>query len=716
MNVVYKIGSCSIANRIKSILPSIINEDQTGFVKFRYIGDNIRLIFDIMSYLTSNNKPGLLLCLDFEKAFDSLDWGFLEKVLVAFGFKHDIRKWIQILYKDIKSAISVNGNISEWFTISRGCRQGDPVSPYLFIICAEIMAIMIRENKDIKGISINDIETKLTQYADDSEVLLEGDRKSFEETIQTVNRFSNISGLHLNTRKTNAIWLGSMRNSPIKYMQHLNISWNPDKFKILGIWFMNDLNECIDFNLKEKFNEIKKLYKIWSKRQVTPLGRVAVLKSLILSKLIYLWLLLPNPPDKIIQEIQNSIFKFIWNNKTDRISRKSAVKDVIEGGLGIPDLKRYISALKLTWIKKLETSKHPWKRIMYNLFPICNNLNRVGGQLPYKDYHLNIFWKNVFESYTKVDNITIVNSEEFLAEPLFYNKNILIGNSTVFYRNWFDSGVHAIKHFFDANGNFVTFNEFQTKLQFRETNFLKFNGCLQAIRKYINKCNIVISNNESDDTHSLCKIFKSAPNGAKHFYSLLSNNDVVHNCCNKWLEKLQVEIPWKIVFEKLKQIKDVKYKWFQIRIIHRIIATNVTLKAMNIKNNDMCTFCNEARESIDHLFVHCTLIQVFWNVFKELLIQENIVPDNFVFTPINILFGCTNEKALSNMLYYVILIAKFYIYKTRCEDASPTFPLFRKYLTNIFEIERFIAMKNHAIENFNDKWTDWDKLILTQNV
>ena len=158
LNVVYKIGSACIAKRLKSVLPSLINEDQTGFMANRYIGDNIRLIYDLISYLYRENKTGLLLCLDFEKAFDSVDWKFMFKVLRAFGSGPDICQWISTFYKDIKSSVTVNGQLSEWFAIQRGCRQGDPISPYLFILCVEILAIMIRQNKHIKGIFIGETE------------------------------------------------------------------------------------------------------------------------------------------------------------------------------------------------------------------------------------------------------------------------------------------------------------------------------------------------------------------------------------------------------------------------------------------------------------------------------------------------------------------------------------------------------------------------------
>ena len=136
--------------------------------------------------------------------------------------------------------------------------------------------------------------------------------------------------------KTSAKWLDSRRNSPIRYMSHLNMEWNPPKFKILGIWFTTDMKQCEVINFQETFSEIKALYKLWRKRQITPLGRVAILKSLILSKIVYLWILLPNPPDKLVDALQKTMYEFVWNRKQDRISRKIAIKSIAKGGLGIP--------------------------------------------------------------------------------------------------------------------------------------------------------------------------------------------------------------------------------------------------------------------------------------------------------------------------------------------------------------------------------------------
>ena len=97
----------------------------------------------MIAYLKENNLPGLLLNIDFEKAFDSVDWKFMFKVLKASSCKKDICRWIETFYTNIKSTVIVNGQSSKWFC--RGCRQGYPISPYSFILCVEILGIMIRE-------------------------------------------------------------------------------------------------------------------------------------------------------------------------------------------------------------------------------------------------------------------------------------------------------------------------------------------------------------------------------------------------------------------------------------------------------------------------------------------------------------------------------------------------------------------------------------------
>ena len=129
LNVTYKIASGSIANRIKKVLPFIIDTDQAGFMSGRFSGDNLRLIYDVLNYANENKKKGLMMLIDFEKAFDTISHSFIIKCLYFFGFGFSFIKWINLLLNDVSSCINHCGNISDRFRVGRSCRQGDPISP-----------------------------------------------------------------------------------------------------------------------------------------------------------------------------------------------------------------------------------------------------------------------------------------------------------------------------------------------------------------------------------------------------------------------------------------------------------------------------------------------------------------------------------------------------------------------------------------------------------
>jgi len=201
LNVDYKIASKVIANKIKTKLPTIISPDQTGFIKGRYIGENVRILHETIEYINNLNEKGLIFFSDFNKAFDSLDHNFMRKCLLKFKFPQFIINWVDLFYKDAKSCIHNNGHLSSFFNIEKGVRQGCPLSPYLFIICIELLSNDINLNKDINGIKIGNIELKQTLFADDACFITDGEKKSFHTLVTTIENFSKISGLKLNKDK-----------------------------------------------------------------------------------------------------------------------------------------------------------------------------------------------------------------------------------------------------------------------------------------------------------------------------------------------------------------------------------------------------------------------------------------------------------------------------------------------------------------------------------
>ena len=192
----YKLISATLANRIKPVLNTIIGHHQKAYVPGRYIAECTRNTYDLFSYAKTNNLPGMMLLIDFEKAFDSVDFGFLVATLEMFGFGEYFVNWIKIILgcnlgTNFRGVTVVNGNISTPFNISRGCRQGDPISGYLFILVMEILALLLKKNKNIKPYRTKfGLEHFIDMYADDLSVYLEFKRKSKFENKQNIKMFS----------------------------------------------------------------------------------------------------------------------------------------------------------------------------------------------------------------------------------------------------------------------------------------------------------------------------------------------------------------------------------------------------------------------------------------------------------------------------------------------------------------------------------------------
>ena len=123
LNTDYKILTKCLSHRIQDVLPSIINSDQTGYIKGRYIGENIRTISDLIDFTSLRNMPGIVLLIDFEKAFDTIRWSFLFKSLKYFNFGDGFIHWIETIYNNIESVVTNNGHVSDKFVLSRGIRQ-----------------------------------------------------------------------------------------------------------------------------------------------------------------------------------------------------------------------------------------------------------------------------------------------------------------------------------------------------------------------------------------------------------------------------------------------------------------------------------------------------------------------------------------------------------------------------------------------------------------
>ena len=719
LNVQYKIASACIAERLKMVLCNIINNCQKGFVNSRCISENLRIMYDVLLYTENENLPGMLVLIDFQKAFDCISWDFIHNVLEFLNFGNDFKQWINVFYNDIMSCVQVNGSYSEYFAIQRGVRQGDPLSPYLFLLCAEILSYLIHENNKIKGIKINDETVCLSQFADDTALYLDGTKDSFDESIRVLKLFANISGLYMNYDKTVIVWLGSKKNCDDRYMRDMNFTWDPggqndSKFKYLGIFFSTNTENIVKLNYDQKYSEIEKILKTWEKRSLTPFGKITVIKTLAVSKLTYLFINLPDPSLEFVQNIDQLFYNFLWNGNHHRISKRQACQNQINGGLNMINVYDFIAQLKIQTIRKLFDNSD-MKKITLSMYPGLNKLNVMGNE--YVNVIINTiknpFWKDVLIHVKKfLSSCKPSNFNEFINERLFYNQSIKIDNHTVCYDNWVTNEVthihNMIKELANGETQFMSYLEFVVKYPTVRSNFLQYHGLIESLKDYMKQLNIKFENEINVQGPVGWQLILKSPK--QTLKEKIKGETQKHLSAIKWESKFD-NLIWKTIYYKcFKTTSDTKLKWFQFRLLFRILPTSRYLKIMKIKESDICGFCNENEETLEHLFFDCRVIKQFWHIVTDEFVKKLPHASSLTLSKELILFGTKSNTYTDRPFDLMILSAKFFIWSSRFINSLPMGEIFLMQLKTRFKIEKMYCY-NVDRKDIDKEWAPYTSFL-----
>jgi hypothetical protein len=706
LNIPYKIASSCIAQRLKSVLPKLIHEDQKGFLKGRFIGENIRLLYDTLLYSNKHNVRGLLLMVDFEKAFDSVAWSFIKKSLIKFNFGSSVTRWISTFYCNIKSCMSVNGQYSDWFHVQRGTRQGDPLSPYLFLICAEIMSIMIRQSNSVHGIKIADEEILLSQFADDTTFFLDGTRDCFYSCVRILQRFASMSGLQLNYDKSTAVWLGPLRNSRTRFMPELKFAWNPVTFKVLGIIFCTNMNEIVLLNYENKLVQMRKLLNSWSRRHLTPFGKITVLKTLALSKLTHLFMNLPDPNEAFLEDLSKLFFSFLWDGKRDRIKRTSMFQVYETGGLKMVDVKSFLAALKITWLTRILSNDGKITKILHALCPSVKVIKERGGE--FANILMlranNCFWVDVFKHYKRFCYKCVPASfNDFAAEPLHYNINICRDRNVIYIRNWIENGIVSVGHLLGPKG-YLSYDQFKMRYPGAIVNFMLYEGIVRSVKNYQAKLELELEENFHTNEAYVWKCMSGGC--AKHIYVYLVKSDVPLRCIEKWSHALNMHIDTRTVFRHIiKTTQDTHLRWFQFRLIYRILPSQRLLFLMKIVNSATCTFCEVEEGTLEHLFWDCIKTQVFWSNWIDWLHTNFPHCSNLRLSKEFVIFGCESNLHTDRIIDLFILLAKYHIFQAKTNNSAPLIQVFLRTVKQRFAVEKYNAVMNINTFDFRREWT-----------
>lgn len=719
LNVIYKLITKAIALRVRKVIKDIIHQDQTGFIQGRYIGENVRLVLDTIQSCSEDKVSALLLACDMQKAYDSVSWTYLKMAVQRYGFGPNFRKWINVLYDDTghntnpTARVQINGLLSEPYVIKRGLRQGCPLSCYLFLMCIEPLISRIRESNDIVGLNLHNTTVKVSAYADDLTVILNGSNTSLQNCVQTFEDFDRLSGLKLNKGKSKCMWIGYRSREKEFICEEIGLSWTRGPIEVLGLLIgCESQQELIQRNYCNKIDKLQASLNPWLKRGLTPYGRVHLIKSVALSQLTYCWSVLPQPGPDLIKRIEEIMFQFIWNKKRAKVKKDVMKGEYKEGGLKVPDIISVIKSLKIGWVKRyldLE-NRSQWKKIMKPILNINDETNIFDCNATTKQILSrvkNTFWVETVEAWRDVANKETATSSEMLNEVIWLNKHMhLEQNPGIRCKRFVEKGILRVKDLYDFNRNrLFSANELAVKLRFHP---MSCSAVLQAIpsswRALLNRNDSIrpVENQCKEDLRKSKRAVRWA------YLKIIRKAKVQPTACSKWADELGLPptFNWGIIFNRPYVITDDhKLRWLQFQCLHRFLPTNKRLFMYGLKETDKCRECRMYQETIAHLFWHCGNVQRFWRqVESKFRIRERLSFQQ-------VICGVGNQLAQSDSLDIIILLAKQFIWNCRAREMQVTFQAFMDHVKQFSRLEKHVAQIQDKVEKYENRWRELNEAV-----
>ena len=709
INVDTKICSKVLSNRLINILPSLINPDQAAFVTGRNIDEPIRMISDIMEYIRDINESSLLFAADFEKAFDSIEHNFIYATLTHFGFGEKFIKWIKVLLSDNLSCITNNGKATDFFIVKRGTKQGDPISPYIFILVIEIMATMVRQCESIKGVNINGLEKKLVLFADDTTFFLK-DTLSLTKVLEVLELFSNFSSLKLNKKKSEAGWMGKQILDISNQFKDIKwINFHQTGIKILGVYISYNNKFSYDNNFKRIITNFQTTLSIWKSRYLTLFGKIQILRSLAIPKLLYVCRFFPVHMD-FIHLVENLTKDFVWNGKKPKIKHNTLIGDYSSGGLKFPDFQSTLKANQIRWAIRLIISSQNKTQIHVIPSEYCQPIggfqhinanfdqDRIPENTPY-------FYKSILKAWAEISDQKVNDPTTVCRQYLWNNKHIKIGQKSIFYKEFSNCNINKVENLYDRNYD-LTWAYVKSK-GLKDKDYIKWAGIISAIPSSWKA--LVKGNKNGLKKDKDTKIYLDFMNKKLDLEKVKTN--MIYQCLidkkfripssQQNIEKrINQENPldWTKIYSRIYLTSiDTYSRYFQYKILNNILYLNRDLHRFKILGHSSCSFCSLYPETIDHIFVECIESKNFYFDIRNWLLKFDIfLPEC---NKLNIILGVDDT-----MLNYILLLYKMCLYKAREKRKIPNLIMFKNCLKHNEKIEYKLAKEKDVVPKHKNKW------------
>ncbi|KAL2901420.1 LINE-1 reverse transcriptase-like protein [Bienertia sinuspersici] len=583
-NTSYKIISKCMVNRLKGIIRDIRGEFQNAFIPGRLMNDNCLLAHEFVNWVKHKKKGKLsaaVLKIDLSKAYDRIRWDFLEKVLEAYQFPQNWIKLIMQCVTTVQYSILINGEPTAPFSPKTGLRQGDPLSPYLFILCMDILSkglVKLQERRAFEGLQISRGGPKVSHlfFADDALFFFKATEESCETLNTCLNSFCQISGEQINT--SNAILSNSLK-SPRKSSVY--------SLKSFSVVRTNEQINQLDFIV----DRIQQKISSWKFSQISQTGRIIVINVILTTLASHIMgnMLIHK---RIIKRINSIVMAFWWRGGGKKetkpihwVKRTCLEKRKDEGGLGIRNLESFNIAL---------CARQAWR--------IHNNPQLLVSRVirnKYKASPIVLARQDSNLATSSWGMRSMVNSAAKLKDGI--GTQIGNGKSTKIWSGKWVYGDNPKGKQQDPGTELTRLGEETTVDALIDTNG-EWNW--QVIDHNFNPqtCNLIKSMDPPTEATEDYLYWTGTKNGiysVKTGYRVQNSGTTHRNTDTFWTHF------WKRTpFEK--------WKLFIWKIMNKAIPTKDNLLKRKMEVSPTCTLCHSAPETIPHLFRDCEITKRIW--------------------------------------------------------------------------------------------------------
>nr|CCA65981.1 hypothetical protein [Beta vulgaris subsp. vulgaris] len=404
-STLYKIISKILTKRLQAVITEVVDCAQTGFIPERHIGDNILLATELIrGYNRRHVSPRCVIKVDIRKAYDSVEWVFLESMLKELGFPSMFIRWIMACVKTVSYSILLNGIPSIPFDAQKGLRQGDPLSPFLFALSMEYlsrcMGNMCKDPEFNFHPKCERIKLTHLMFADDLLMFARADASSISKIMAAFNSFSKASGLQASIEKSCIYFGGVCHEEAEQLADRIQMPIGSLPFRYLGVPLASkklNFSQC-----KPLIDKITTRAQGWVAHLLSYAGRLQLVKTILYSMQNYWGQIFPLPK-KLIKAVETTCRKFLWTGTVDTSYKAPVAWDFLQqpkstGGLNVTNMVLWNKAaiLKLLWA------------------------------ITFKQDKLWVRWVNAY--YIKrqnIENVTVSSNTSWILRKIFESRELL---------------------------------------------------------------------------------------------------------------------------------------------------------------------------------------------------------------------------------------------------------------------------------------------------